>query len=446
MATTKTLANWAVELKYEGIPRQVVEDAKKTFYNWLGCAIGGSSHEAVSIAIEALDELSGPRKASLYGRTEKFDVSHAALINGISSHVFDFDDTHLKTIIHPAGPVASALLALAESEGLTGKQFLTALVAGIEAECRIGNAVYPDHYDNGWHITGTAGVFGAAIAVGKALGLDELRMTYALGLAGSQPVGLRDQFGTMTKSFHPGRAAQNGHLAARLASKGYTTTLGIFENKRGWTNAISTKRDLTEITEGLGTRWEISLNSFKPFACGIVLHPIIDGCIRLRNEHGLNSDLTKIERIDVVVNPLVLELTGKTRPKDGLEGKFSYTHVCSAALIAGKCGEREFADSLVNGPETVALRQKVFATVDDKMPTDCALVTIVTSNQGTLTKEIIHAVGSADTPLTKQQLEDKFEDQVEPILGLERAKQITGVCDELEQVENLSDLIKITVR
>ena len=140
----------------------------------------------------------------MLGRKEKLDVLHASLMNGISSHIFDYDDTHLRTIIHPAGPVASAILALAEYQPVSGRDFLNALVLGVEAECRIGNAVWPKHYDIGWHITGTAGVFGAAAAVGKLLGLNEQQMVWALGLAATQPVGLREMFGTMTKSFSSG--------------------------------------------------------------------------------------------------------------------------------------------------------------------------------------------------------------------------------------------------
>jgi 2-methylcitrate dehydratase PrpD len=146
------------------------------------------------------------------GRRERFDIMNAAFINGVSSHIFDFDDTHLKTIIHPAGPVVSAILALSEMQSVSGKDFLNALVLGVETECRIGTAVYPNHYDVGWHITGTAGVFGSTAAVGKLLKLDQQQMVWAIGLAASQPVGLRESFGSMNKSFNPGRAASNGTI------------------------------------------------------------------------------------------------------------------------------------------------------------------------------------------------------------------------------------------
>ena len=192
---TKILAQWILGSSYDTLPDPVRRESVRSVLNWVGVAIGGSHHETVDVAVSALQPFSGPPQAGLFGRTERFDILNAAFLNGVSSHIFDFDDTHLKTIIHPAGPVASAILAYAEMKPVTGKAFLDALVVGIETECRIGNAVYPNHYDAGWHITGTCGPFGAAAAAGKLMGLTEQQMVYALGLAASQPVGLRESFG-----------------------------------------------------------------------------------------------------------------------------------------------------------------------------------------------------------------------------------------------------------
>ena len=237
---TRILAQYIVNAKYDDLPENVRKEGVRTLLNWTGVAIGGSHHQTVDIAVSALAPFSGPAQASLFGRRERFDIMNAAFINGVSSHIFDYDDTHLKTIIHPAGPVASAILALSEMQPVSGKDFLDALVLGVETECRIGNAVYPNHYDVGWHITGTAGVFGSAAATGKLLGLNEQQMVWALGLAASQPVGLRESFGSMNKSFNPGRAASSGIFAALLASKNYTSSDGMIEAKRGCANTIST--------------------------------------------------------------------------------------------------------------------------------------------------------------------------------------------------------------
>ena len=283
---TKRLAGWTVDLTAENIPASIRAEGVRTFVNWLGCAVGGASHETVDRALDAVRMFSGPERAQVIGRTERLDELHAALVNGISSHVLDYDDTHLKTIIHPAGPVASAILAVSESRAISGRDFLTALIAGIEVECRIGNSVYPDHYDRGWHITGTAGVFGAAAATGKLLGLTHQQMVWAFGIAATQSSGLREMFGTMCKSFHPGRAAQNGAMAAFLAKANFDSSERAIEAPRGFANVLSTKQDYSEIMDGLGDHWEAGLNTYKPFACGIVIHPTIDGCQQLREQLG----------------------------------------------------------------------------------------------------------------------------------------------------------------
>ena len=266
MEVTRTLARFIVEHRCGDIPQAVRHEAARSFLNWVGCAVGGSRHETVECALAALSEFSGPAEATVLGRGERLDIMQAALMNGITSHTFDFDDTHLRTVIHPSGPVASAILALAERQPVKGEDFLHAFILGVEAECRIGNSVYPAHYDVGWHITGTAGVFGAAAAAGRLLGLSEQQMTWALGIAATQSSGLREMFGTMCKPFHPGNAAKNGLLAALLAQQNFTSSNQGIEAKRGFANVLSTQFKPGEITDGLGETWEISLNTYKPFA------------------------------------------------------------------------------------------------------------------------------------------------------------------------------------
>ncbi|MDB5992848.1 MAG: 2-methylcitrate dehydratase [Herbaspirillum sp.] len=439
---TRTLARYIVNAKPGDLPAPVRDHAVRTFLNWLGCAVGSCQHEAVDIAIKTLTPFAGAAQASILGRSERSDIFTAALVNGISSHVFDFDDTHLKTVIHPAGPVASAIFALAEYRPVSGAEFVHALALGVEAECRIGNAVYPDHYDRGWHITGSAGVFGAAAAVGKLLGLDEEKMVWALGIAASQPVGLREQFGTMTKSFHPGRAAQNGMTAAFLAAQGFTSSEQGIEAKRGWANVTSTKQDYTEITEGLGERHESLLNSYKPFACGIVIHPAIDGCIQLRNEHKLTAE--KIARIDLKVHPLVLELTGKRTPKLGLEGKFSVFHSAAVAIIDGRAGENQYSDAAVVDPKTVKLRDSIDAVVDHSIAADSVHITVTLTDGAKLEKFIEHAIGSKDRPMNNEHLAVKFTDLVEPILGVARTAELLKACWDVQSAPNLAQVAALS--
>ncbi len=233
MEVTRTLARYLVQSRYEDIPGPIRHEAARALLNWAGCAIGSARHETVECALAALGEFSGPPQAGLLGRSERLDVLHAALINGISSHVLDFDDTHARAV-HPSAPVLPAILALAEWRHLSGADLVHAFVLGVETECRIGLSVFPEHYNVGWHITGTAGVFGAAAAAGKLLGLDERQMTWALGIAATQSAGLREMFGSMCKSLHPGRAAHNGLTAALLAQQNFTSSERAIEAPRGF--------------------------------------------------------------------------------------------------------------------------------------------------------------------------------------------------------------------
>jgi 2-methylcitrate dehydratase PrpD len=442
-SVTKTLARYIIAANYENLPEKVRKEGMRTLLNWIGVAVGGSHHETVNIAVNALAPFSGPAQATILGRRERFDVMNAAFLNGVSSHIFDYDDTHLKTIIHPAGPVVSAILALAEYHPIDGKDFLNALVLGVETECRIGNAVYPEHYDRGWHITGTAGVFGAAAGAGKLLGLSEQQMVWALGLAASQPVGLRESFGSMNKSFNPGRAASNGLFAAILASKNFTSSDRMIEAKRGWANTISTKQDYREITEGLGERYEAALNTYKPFACGIVMHPAIDAAIQLRNQYQITAG--QIECVNLRVNPLVLELTGKKTPQEGLEGKFSIYHAVAVAIVEGAGGEKQFSDQAVRDPTIVALRDKVVPLLDATIKPEQVDVSVTLKDGRKLDKYIQHAIGSLDSPMTDTNLETKFADLVEGILTPLQIHELIDLCWGVEKLSSAAEIAKAAI-
>ncbi|KAJ6130286.1 hypothetical protein N7512_003066, partial [Penicillium capsulatum] len=376
------------------LSEDVIHAATRSFYNWAGCTIGGSAHAATTTARRALARFSGPPTSHLLGSDNgtDTDASHAALINGIASHMHDYHDTHLDTIIHPTGPVTSALLAMAESleSCVSGAQFITALVAGIEAECKVGLAVWPSHYDCR-HITSTTGAIGAAVSIAKLLALSESRTAHAIGLAATQVTGLREMFGSHAKSFHPGRAAQNGFLAAVLAAEGYTGSMQALEAKRGWASVVSAEHDLDAQMESLGLvgRWEIVRNAFKPFPSGIFVHPVIDGCVWVHGEmerRGLWSDAIQMFTMGVAVG-----------------------------LVFGKATSAQYEDSVLADARVVITR-----IVNEALRADgCRVIVHVRETDESsiaMVKCIGHAVGSLEQPMqvADDQLVDKFLDECIP--------------------------------
>ena len=437
---TRILAEHVANHPSKGWSDSVEHEAHRTFMNWLGCAVGAARHEAGQAALRAVQVLQPSAQAAVLGRRERVDITGAALINGITSHTYDFDDTHLKTIIHPAGPVCSAVLALAELTGASGRQVIDAVVLGIDVSCRVGNAIYPHHYDRGWHITGTTGGLGAAAACARLLGLDVDKTMMALGIAASQPVGLREQFGTMTKPFHPGAAAQAGLMSALLAQQGFTASPRAIEAPRGFAQVVSTKYDWNEITDELGRRFEISFNTYKPFACGIVIHPSIDACVQLR---GKGVTPQNLERIDLKVHSLVLELTGKKEPADGLQGKFSVYHGCAAGLIFGRASEDEYADEIVTRPDVVAVRRKVVATVDDGIDEASVDATATLADGSTVRVFVEHAIGSLQRPMSDADLEAKFRGMSDPVLGAGQTGELIAACWKLGQAADVRALVRL---
>ncbi|ORY60065.1 uncharacterized protein BCR38DRAFT_443806 [Pseudomassariella vexata] len=445
MATLQ-LASWATNLTYANLTTSVVDAAVKSMYNWAGCAIAGYAQDAPQIAFNTTSAFfGGPPTSSILGSNGSIgntfaDAQRAALINGIASHIDDYDDTHLESIIHPSGPVASALLAVSEWRGpVSGQDFLTAFVAGVETECKLGLSVYPEHYDVGWHTTSTTGSIGAAVAVGKILGLDTTQMQHAIGVAATQVVGMQAFFGSMTKSFHIGRAAQGGMLGALLASNGYTSSLEALEVEYGWLHVVSTRENATAYFDQLGEIWEIEKNTFKPFPCGIVMHPTIDGATQLHNQSvEQGKDLGSIKAIELVVNSEVLVLTGKESPVTGLEGKFSIYHAAAVGILFGEATPAQFTDEAVNNKTVVDMRKKVSVkTDDDKYSTAQALVTIEFEDGSTLEKEIEHAIGSLENPLNETELKKKFLDQVSKQFGDVRAEK---AYDAFANIGNMSDV------
>jgi len=425
LSETKTLATYLVSSRLEDIPAEVRHESRRAVLNLVGCAVGGSREPAVETALKALQPYFGKPTARLLARPEQMDPFYAAVINGISSHVFEYDDTMPKNYIHPSPPVASALFAYASANRVHGKDFIHAFLLGFETEARIGNAVYPAHYDAGWHITATTGVFGAAAAVGKLLGLSTQQMIWALGLAATQASGLREMFGYMAKSFHAGHAARNGYLSAVLAQSDFTAGEHSIEGPRGFAPVTAAKYDLSKVTSGLGRDFQIKDNAYKPYPCGLVVHPTIDGCIDLyRDYHVAPED---IRAVRVRVAPLVLDLCNKKDIKRGLEGKYSIYHSAAVGLTRGKAGLQEYTDDAVNDPKVRSVRERVTATADNSITEDQSHIEVETADGRKLVRFVEQSLGNVHRPLSDSQLEDKLRDQSIPLLGEAQVEKLIAL-------------------
>ncbi|HYC48020.1 MAG TPA: MmgE/PrpD family protein [Burkholderiales bacterium] len=442
MEITRALAGFIVETRGSDIPAGARREAVRSLVNYVGCALGGSHHAAIDRALAALGPFAGPAQASVIGRRERIDCLHAALVNGMSAHVLDFDDTHLRTLLHPGVPVASTLLALAERRPLDGSGFLDAFVIGVDVACRVANAMYATHNVN-WYITGTAGVLGAAAAAGRVLGLDEQRMVFALGVAATQSAGLREMAGTMCKAYTHGRSAQNGLLAALLAERGFTSSRRAIEAPRGLVNVLAPGSTLDEIAKDLGARYEILLNTYKPYACGVVAHPVIDGCIRLRNAHDLTPQ--SIATVRLRVHPLALKLTGIQAPRGALESKWSIYHSAAVAICDGTAGERQYTDERVNDSVVAALRATVSAEADPAVRDDEAHVALTLVDGRTVHAHVTHATGSAANPLTDDGLSAKFRGLAEDVLPAARIEALLDACWRVDRLPEVSDVARLAV-
>src|SRR5690606_9474354 len=299
---------------------------------------------------------------------------------------------------------------------------------------RVGNAVYPAHYEAGWHITSTAGVFGAAAAIGKLLGLSVQQMVWALGMAATQAAGIREMFGSMAKSYQPGRAAQNGYTAALLARNDFTAgELGI-EGPRGFAVVTAARYDLARITEGLGREFDLRTNAYKPYACGLVGHPTIDGCTQIKREHAPAPEA--VEAVRLRVAPLVLDLCNKRDLRRGLESKYSIYHAAAIGLVRGKGGLQEFTDEAVRDPALARIRERTTVTADTSVTEDQVRIQVELADGTVLEKFVEQSLGNIHRPLSNADLEEKFRDQA--VLALP-AEQVEALIEQSWRIDELAD-------
>ncbi|MGV9797027.1 MmgE/PrpD family protein [Mycobacterium sp. NPDC003449] len=429
--TTTEFCDQLIAAAAEPLPPAVADAARRSLFNVLGTAVGAANSPAADAILAAARELSANGSVRVPGRGELLDEHWAALFSGTAAHYDDFDDTHLATVIHPGAATLGVLVGLHDSVDAPGERYLVAFALGCEAQLRIGNSVSPNHYDRGWHITGTCGVFGAAVAASVLLGhtSDELRA--ALGAAATMTLGQREAFGSMTKPFHAGKAAANGILAARLAAAGHTGS----EDPLGDDGVLTVIADAVDAAElhrpwsADGSDWELISNTFKPYPCGIVAHPVIDAAVAASRQI---ADTGAIEAVEVTCHPLVPELMGTRQPRDGLQARFSSRHGAAVGLLDGSVGLREFSDARATAADVVGLR-----AVTELLPTtDCArdeaTITVRLRGADPVVVHVEHARGSLARPLTDAELLAKVDALTEPVLGAGSAARILAAVEALE--------------
>jgi len=440
---TRALIESARGLRYGDIPEEAREVARHAILDFLGVALAGSREPLVDILVDVVARPERATEAALVGRGERATRPTAALVNGAAGHALDFDDAHMRMNGHPTVPVLPALLALVESERPSGEALVTALVAGIEFECRLGMALGPRHYEIGFHSTATLGTFGAAAACCHLLGAEEEAWQNAMGLAATHAAGLKSAFGTMAKPLHAGRAAAAGLTAALLATKGFTAAANAIEAPQGFAATHAGEPLDAAVLGRLEGRFLIRETLFKYHAACYLTHAAIEAARQLRV--GDRVEPERLDAIEVTVAPALLGVCNIPAPRTGLEGKFSLTATTALALLAVDTADlATFCDARMADPALVDLRRRVRVVTDERLAATRARVT-VTAEGRSLTAEADTGVPAADLADQRRRLRAKFDALAAPVLGAEGAAKLAEAALTIDRSKSAAALVELGV-
>jgi 2-methylcitrate dehydratase PrpD len=428
------LVDFVLGLELETLPEAVTDAAGLCLTDWLGTALRGSAEPLAAALGTVIAEAGGAPQATIVGSGRRTSALLAALANGAQGHALDFDDTHLASIVHGSAPVAPVALALAEWQRRPGRAVLEAFVAGFEVETRIGRVIGPALAHRGWHVTAMLGHFGAAAAAGRLLGLTAGELGRALGIAGTQAAGLEQSLGTMCKPLHPGKAAMNGILAARLAREGFTGPTGILDEETGLPGTFVGITDLAPALADLGKRFEILENSTKLYAACHLLHATIDAgrAIRERSAPALDA----IAAVECHVHPLAVKVAAIPAPRTGLEAKFSAAYCAALALDRGLAGEAQFSEPGAPDPRLLGLVARVRPVADASLAIPEARMR-VRLHDGRVLDEVVRAArGTPGRPVSREEVEEKFRRLAAVVLPPAR---IASLLESLRALAALPD-------
>ena len=425
---TAAIADFALTARGDAIPGPVRHEAKRSLLNIIGCTVGGARHPAVETLWRGVGPYAGSGHVTLIGRGQRTDAVTATLVNTFASSINTFDDTHAEAIIHPSGPIMAAVLAVAEMRPVTGAELLDAFTLGVEIACRWSKAVSvaPAKGVIAWSQTGICSGVAAAAAVSRLLGLDAKTTRRAIGIAASQASGLRVMHGSMCTAMMPAHAAQTGFRAALLAEAGFTAGENAYEGRYGFAECFSNGAHAAHLTDRLGTHWEILGNTYKPFPCGIVVNPLIDAALQMRQAHGLAG--TEIAKVVATCSPGALALCDRPNPKDELEAQVSLYHWIAVSFLKGRASVREGTDAAVADPAIAAFRGRITAVLDPATPIDGCELELTLADGRKVTHRVRDCIGSRGRPMTDAELEAKLKTLAEGIMPPDRVARLIADC------------------
>lgn len=448
----KVLGEWAARLRAEDIPAAVRDNAALRVLDTIGCALAGAREEHAPSVLALASRWGGPGLSTVWGTTLMAAPPQAALANGALAHGLDFDDTHADSVCHASAVLVPAVLALAESERLGGRDALTALVAGYEAMIRIGMAAPGRFHERGWHATAVCGAFGAALAAGKSLGLDASRLTAAVGIAGSMASGVMEflEDGSWVKRLHPGWAAQSGIQAAALAQEGFTGPATALEGRLGFYRAaLGDAPDIAKQLKNLGDEWETVRSSFKLYPCCHLNHAYLDAVAGLKRTEGLRPE--QVEEVECLVPagevPIVCEpATAKLRPRSPYDAKFSLAFCVAAALVGDRVGIGTFTEEGIREPGALALAARVRYTVDPSSPyprTFPGWVKVRLRDGRMLEAREESQRGGPEMPIAPHEVIAKFRDNAARLMPPARVDALESAVLGMERARNLGPLLAL---
>ncbi len=451
---TEDLVRFVTETQYAGFPPEVLSAAKRCILDGIGVILAGSTEPCSRIVLEYVRSLAGRRECAILGKGRfRAPAPLAALVNGTAGHAMDYDDSLMPqtpdraVLVHPTLTPLVAGLAIGEKLGASGRGFLTAFLVGFEVECRIAEAIHPDHWKRGFHTSNTIGVFGAALTAAKLMGLAPEKVRNTLGIAASTASGLMLNFGTMVKPLHAGRAAESGVAAAQMAGLGYIAHPEAMEGPKGFFHAFAGGFDIRQIHGRLGRPFSVLGVSTKPYPCGVVGHPIMDGAKSLIVKHDIRPE--EVEGVRVATGSHVLNLLHYQKAQNGLQAKFCVPFQVASIILRRKAGVNEFTDAFVRSPAAQKMMDRVKAVADpaiDALGMDKTVTRIeIRLRDGRVLGEEFFKPyrGGPGNPFSPEDLQEKFNDCVQGVLKPPQGKRLQNAVASLEGLDCIGALAKM---